>query len=154
MPRPLQAVGFFCEDVREEQAGTETLIGIYPDNMAVPGIPGMLHKLGIFVRINFDPESPPSKGTVVLIAPDDSRQVIGEFSEQLIQESRNGAVAQGTLIAGLKMRSTLIPFPVFTPGRFQLIAEFGDDQYLCATLGFKVVEPPSEATSSAPSPPA
>ena len=52
--RPITAIALFCEDIREEQQGTSTIIGVLPDNLSVGPGPGFLPKLAIYLRIQID----------------------------------------------------------------------------------------------------
>src|SRR5688572_15722901 len=70
MAGSIQAIGFFCEDIRDEKSGQDTLIGILPDHLAVPAFPGMLPKLGIYVRIHLSLDANPKIIRVKLKQPD------------------------------------------------------------------------------------
>src|SRR5262245_1416449 len=50
-------IALFCEDIREEKSGQDTIIGILPDALNVPQFPGALPKLGIYVRFHLNAES-------------------------------------------------------------------------------------------------
>jgi hypothetical protein len=43
----------FCEDIREEVGGTETLVGVLGGGVLLPELPFKFSKLGIYVRIQF-----------------------------------------------------------------------------------------------------
>lgn len=148
MTHPLSVVGFFCEDIRDEQTGGETLIGVFPDNMVVPGVPGALPRAAVYVRINFDPTTPPAGGHIVMRWHDGTETVIGDITEALITQSRDGVVSSGLPIVGIKSKTILSPFVVPSAGRIDLVAKFGDAEHLCAILNVKVAEPGQEATSN------
>ena len=43
-----------CEDIRDERSGTETLVGVLPDNVAIRGPRGVMPKLAVYLRIQID----------------------------------------------------------------------------------------------------
>jgi hypothetical protein len=50
-----QISGFalFCEDIRDETRGTETLVGVLAGGLLLSEMPFKFHKLGIYVRLQF-----------------------------------------------------------------------------------------------------
>ena len=42
----------FCEDVRCESGGTETIVGVFPDNPRVPETHPVIPKYFAYVRVN------------------------------------------------------------------------------------------------------
>jgi hypothetical protein len=137
-------LGLFCEDIREEQSGIETLVGILPDNISVPSVPGMMPKLCVYVRINFPPSFQMQPGTIVLRFPDGVEAPVGDLSDELIATARENTIAEGGLLAGIKSRATLSGLTFKEAGRLHLIAKLGDKEYLCGSLNIKVANPPQE----------
>jgi hypothetical protein len=137
-------LGLFCEDIREEQSGIETLVGILPDNISVPSVPGMMPKLCVYVRINFPPSFPMQPGSMVLRFPDGVEAAVGEFTEELIATARENTIAEGGPLAGIKSRATLGGLTFKEAGRIHLVAKLGDKEYLCGSLNIKVTIPPQE----------
>jgi hypothetical protein len=55
----VSAVALFCEDIREEKSGQDTIVGTLPDNLhiavaplPIPDAKTMLPKLGVYLRVN------------------------------------------------------------------------------------------------------
>ena len=82
-------MAFFCEEIREEQNGVFTLIGLLPDKVNVSamtidgkGVSGnntkVLGKLCVFTRINFLPERKPKEIRLKLLIGDEEHD-LGEI---------------------------------------------------------------------------
>ncbi len=62
---PFSAVCVFCEDIREEKSGQDTIVGTLPDNLVAAKSPSLgaaqnirpgLPRLGVYLRIHLDAE--------------------------------------------------------------------------------------------------
>src|SRR5262245_51551583 len=51
----IQAMALFCEDIRREAQGRDTLIGVFSDSLRVRSFPGALRRVQVYVRIRLDP---------------------------------------------------------------------------------------------------
>src|SRR5689334_701395 len=96
------AIGFFCEDIRQEVNNVDTLIGVMPDNVAIgKNVPGMIPKLGIYVRVHIEPELEVKSITLTADFFDGKhRQVLGVFDENAIARERNNAIKKGSKLIG------------------------------------------------------
>ena len=47
----ISVVALFCSDVRQEKGGTETIVGIFPDNVNLLTIPGAFAQMYVYVRM-------------------------------------------------------------------------------------------------------
>jgi hypothetical protein len=47
----IDAACIVCEDIREEISGQATIIGVLPDNLAMPGFLSLAPKFGIVEKI-------------------------------------------------------------------------------------------------------
>jgi hypothetical protein len=83
----LSAIGFFCEDIREETKGTFSLVGVVPDTMELPAIPATLPKLALFVRLRFSLDHKPESLRLVLRWPGGSDQELSRTPPQLIEDA-------------------------------------------------------------------
>src|SRR5271155_1448575 len=99
--QPVTCIALFCEDIREEQNGVFTLIGIIPDNVNVAAIPvgasgqlqpdsniKMLTKLCIFIRINFDPDYDLCEAKIRLVPPEGTPIELGKIDSTTIYKAR------------------------------------------------------------------
>ena len=81
MNSPYNVVGVFCDDIREEVNSRHTLIGIYPDNLYVPAVPGMLDRLSLYVRAHIVPALEVRELSMALEIPGEGRTVISSFEQ-------------------------------------------------------------------------
>jgi hypothetical protein len=101
------------DDIRQEVSGKITLVGVYPDGIvgrtSTPEQPGMLQKLGIFMRLVVDEENPPD-----------------EFKIRGLVGGEEFASFEGTMTIGNSKRPITLavvsgPFPLLLPGlQFEL----------------------------------
>jgi hypothetical protein len=150
--RPFSFVGLFCEDLREEISGTHTIVGVLPDNIVVGSVPGMLPKLGIYIRIQVDMDIIPRTLNARMRIPGGQIFELANFAE-LIAPAKEQAAAKGTPFAGLLAKGTFTPLPISELGRIEAIVEIDGTEYVCGVLNLIQPEPAIEA-STAFAPPA
>ena len=114
-------IGVFAEDVREEKGGAETLVGIFTDNVLVPGIPGQFAKLVIYVRAHFPVTLTPAPIDILLRVPGTADIQLSTFDEALIAKTLRESKEQGSPIVALISRATAAPFPIIAAGRYLVI---------------------------------
>jgi hypothetical protein len=131
-------VGLFCEDIREEKAGTDSLIGIMPDNIQVPNVPGMLTKLALYTRMNIDVKFDPGAISLLLVAPDGHRTLLSEIPSELITKAIREANEKGAPYAGIISRTGFGTFGVQKPGRVVVVANTGGEDHFVAALNFEI----------------
>jgi hypothetical protein len=136
----LAAIALFCDDIREEKAGTVSVIGIYPDNINVPKVPLALPKCGIYTRISFPVEEEPPKTIALSLAYADGTEVsLTMLDTELIQKARSESQAKGAPKAGLISTSLLAPFAIKKEGRINVIARIDDEDVVCGTLNVQLI---------------
>jgi hypothetical protein len=100
---PFSAVAIFAEDVREERAGTVSLIGILPDTVVLSAFPAVLPRLNLYIRISYDPNDPPSDVSCGLRINDEPPLLTQDFAAeplaQAVAETVAGGGRIGTIIA-------------------------------------------------------
>jgi hypothetical protein len=138
----MMAIGLFCEDIREEKQGTNTLIGILPDNMVVQalGLPEQsgqpfFPKLALYVRINVGSETHIDTLSVKLRLPDGSVLDLTVFDKELIEKSRLDAPESPFM--GLISKAVFGPTPMPVNGRFEAIVELNGSETVCGFLNVK-----------------
>lgn len=143
-------VAFFCEDIREEQSGTNSVIGILPDNMAVPQVPGVATKLGLYVRANFPVSKAPSELSVRLELPWEPYSIpIGRIEPELIKTTLQQAREQGNEAIGLLLKAISSPFPIVQAGRINVVAVVDKQEWLIGSLRITLAsKPPEQAGTS------
>lgn len=131
-----QAIALFCEDIREEKAGTVTLVGVMPDNTELPQVPVIFGKLCFYVRFHLEPGVDPGEVSVKLSFPDGNVTTLGGFEPDLVKKVIRGAADSGTPFAGLVFTAVAAPFPIPMPGRVVVIAKIGETETPCGALNF------------------
>ncbi len=140
MSPDISAVGMFCEDIREEKAGTDTLIGILPDNMTVPQ-PGSIPKLCLYVRIQFEPKVDPGDIVIRVFLPTGENIMENIIEPELIKGARDKAISRDAPLVGLFSRMTWGNFPAQSSGRVKVSISAGGREWICGHLNIKVAPP-------------
>jgi hypothetical protein len=147
-------VGFFCEDIREEKSGQETIVGILPDNFAVPQVPGLIPKLGIYIRMHFDAKSNAKEFSVRLESPNSNDLMLGSSDENTVSSAIQDANKLGIPFAGVAMKAVFGPFPIKSYGVLRAIVKLDGVDILCALLNIVPTapsvseQPPAQLISS------
>jgi hypothetical protein len=156
-PPKISTVGLFCEDIREERSGQDTLIGILPDNLelaptptATPGL-RIISRLCLYIRINVDPSFDPGPLTIRLIYPNGEELTFGPMDPALVKKTREEALADGKPYAGLISKVVLGNFNAKSDGRVRLMLNAGGEDYLCGALNVRLL-PAAAASASGPQP--
>ncbi len=71
----------FCEDIRAEKLGTETLVGVLPNGILVPRMPFKFDKLGIYSRIQISRDWKGERISCQLRLPNGEIIEAGEINE-------------------------------------------------------------------------
>jgi hypothetical protein len=144
---PLQAIALFCEDIRAEQSGQDTLIGVLPDNMQIGQTPGFIPKLGIYVRILLATDSSAQNIILKMALPDNQEMILGNL-EQLIEQARSAAISNKMPYIGLIAKAVMSPFHDLTAGKITVIAHVDGVDYICGALNLvSNISPPISTVS-------
>jgi hypothetical protein len=141
----INAVGFFCDDIREEVGPKDSVMGIYPDNITVPVIPWAFARLCVYVRLNIGTEWDQKNITIHLRFEDGKQIEIARFKPELIESEFKGAKERGAPLVGLVAKVVASPLHISVVGRIRVVAIAGDAEILCATL--HVILEPSPAST-------
>lgn len=128
------AIGIFCEDVREEKSGQVTLVGIFADNLNVPEFPSAIPKLGMFMRVNMDPNNPPKEITSHLKTPWGPDMSLGHADSVLIKTAVDQSRANHLPVAGILMKTVISPFEIPSPGQAVVSITVDGKESVCAVL--------------------
>lgn len=153
MSLPFIALTLFAEDAREELRGQTSLIGILPDNLTVPQVPGALAKLAIYTRIHIPIDVEPEPISVFLRFPDQpeqSEQLLGEFGAEMIRQTREEAMSSMSSYYGLVSQATASPFPVVQAGRILIAVRSGTAEQISGYLRFISAEPGTDIGAKPP----
>lgn len=152
MRPPVVAVALFCDSVRRENGGSDTLVGVMPDNISIQQIPAMLPRLSLYVRIQFDPQAELSPVSLEISAPDGKSIVLGTLDREIFDAARRNAIEGGKPYAGVIARTEMSPFQVLTPGRVDAIVKTAAGDLLAGHLTFQAVNLSSSNETPPPSP--
>lgn len=130
------SVCIFCEDIREEKTGQDTIVGTFLDNLNLAGAPpptviatAVLPKLGIYLRINLpsDRDQPKSVSARVLNANGD---VITKttWSLDTIEKAFQDTRANRLPVVGLLMKFVASPMPISAGRIVSIVTIDGVDQ--------------------------
>lgn len=134
------AIGMFCDDVREEKAGTVSLIGILPDNIYVPKERFAFPKIGMYMRVNW-PTSEAAPSTLTLsLHTQDGKRVLGEADASTIQKSVADGLARGSPNSGVIAQAVFTNMVVKPPFRLNLVCNVDDTEIIAATLNVLLTE--------------
>lgn len=149
----LVAIALFCDSIRQETAGSETLVGIFSDNVNVPQVPIMMVRLGIYIRIQIDPDVDPNPVSLSLRLPDDTEVDLGQIDATTFDRAREQARQTGKPYGGVIVRSEMSPFGIPKYGRAEAFLRTATDKILCGHLTFRAPDSPATSVSSSTAPP-
>jgi Family of unknown function (DUF6941) len=142
MRRPLTFICLFCEDIRDERSGQDTMIGIMPDNLTVGQIPAVIPKLGVYFRIQLEKDDNPRSIKLKLRLPGGGELQMGSL-DAIISQAKAEAETNEMPFAGLIARGVLSPVPISSPGKIEAIVEIDGTEYVCGALRLRKGEVPT-----------
>src|SRR5665647_411847 len=105
-------IALFCEDIREEASGQNTLVGVMADNIAVPSTPVMLARLAIYTRVYFDISDVPEEVSAIAEMPSGEKIELGAASADLVKTSFDAAKSNNVRVAGIILKGIFSPLPI------------------------------------------
>lgn len=148
--RPIVALALFCDSVRRERGGSDTIVGVLPDNMNIKETPAVLPRLSLYIRLQFDPDADVNPVSLFLRTPDGEMISLGVLAPEVFDRARRQAKENAKPYAGMIARTEMAPFQVIRPGRIDAIVKTATDEILAGHLTFKLSE---ESNSSPTEPP-
>lgn len=145
------ALALFCEDIRAEISGTDTLVGVLPDNIMVPRLPSIVPKFATYIRIFFDPKEDSLAISSRLVHPDGQVLMENPVAWELVKQASEEATRDGNPYASIISRMVLSPFHLKIVGGMQVVVRVGDQQILAGQLNVKSAET-TGASSEPPQP--
>jgi hypothetical protein len=147
--RGLSAHAFFCEDIRREVGGRETVIGIMPDTVQVPRFPWTMRRLAVHFRIKLsvdficekpilvDVESPEAD-----IEPKERGPAPKDLIERTIERAKERGLPYGTILGRVELTE---PLEFTGPTTLFTVLKYGDEREICGVLN--LIERPKEAST-------
>jgi hypothetical protein len=144
----ISAIALFCSDVRQERGGTETIVGILPDNVNVPRFPGGFVQMTIYVRIHLSTTYHPAEIVARVVLPDGKELDRAELQPDLIEQSREKAKVSGAPYVGLLARFAVAPLRIQEPGQLQAIVSVDGVDIVAGVLNCRLKEASTSPTAS------
>jgi hypothetical protein len=113
----ISAIAVFCSDVRQERGGTETIVGVFPDSVNVPKIPGAFAQMYVYVRMHMLSSFRPSSIVTKLLLPDGTELERSQIEPELIERTREKAIASNSPYMGLIAKFAMAPMHIAQEGR-------------------------------------
>ena len=118
----------FCEDIRREQSGQRTLVGVLNDTLAVPKFPGSFPRLGVFIRVAV----PIARQIRVLehrlLSPDGTKIAEILVPQELVNEIHTDAKSKGNPKYGFISEFQMTMLGIEKAGIFEVISKFDDEE--------------------------
>jgi hypothetical protein len=150
MPSNWHAVGVFCDDIRPENEGRMSVMGIMPDNADVPGFPYMILRLGAYVRVHVLPTSNINQIEVLIRFPTGQQQTLGTFDAVQISKSKADAKESGASWCGFITAAVAGNVTIPESGILRLVAKVGEEEAICGSLNLRQSATPSSTASGQP----
>jgi hypothetical protein len=147
---PFPFVALFCEDIRQETAGSHTLVGVLPDNVNIGPVPGMISKFAVFIRIQLDLDVKPTTLRARMKIPGGKTFELANFESQM-ELAQAQAKSSGLPFAGLIATGVFSPLPITAVGKIEAFVEVDGAEYICGALN--LLQPPTPTQVSTASPP-
>jgi hypothetical protein len=133
------AITIFCEDIREEKSGQDSIVGTLPDNLIIgtsptPGASAMLPKFCTYIRINFDVEHKPNELSVKLIDAKDAIISLGGWEQPVIDKAFSDAAGNQMPIVGLIWKMIAAPFPIVAAGKITAKVIVNGTEYVAGVI--------------------
>lgn len=152
---PVSVVGIFCEDIREEKSGQDTLVGTLPDNAYVPKVPGVFSRLGLYGRIHLDANGPIPKSIIPrLTTPDGSEMGLPLWEQSVVDGAFRDAKFKETPLVGLILRIAFMNLPIPNVGLFTFRVTIDGTEHIGANLRITTDPSTASAPPASQSPPA
>lgn len=128
-------ITLFCEDIREEKAGTVSIIGIWTDNIVVDALPAVIPKFGIYVRFRFPIDvKPPETIALRMVHPDSTDAALAVFNQDIIQKAWKQSADKGASYVGLIGTAIMTPLLVKQAGKITVFAKVDGKDVNCGVL--------------------
>ena len=147
----ISAFAFFCEDVRREASGKETLIGVMADIMQFAAYPAQVRRLQVYFRIRFAVGKKYNQIIMPMLELDGKEVEASSPNEpfplDMIERSLASAGKRKLpyITAAGRVRVTE-PFPVQGPGQMRAILNVAGERMLCGVLTLTERATPSNET--------
>ena len=140
----------FCDDVRQEASGKQTLVGTYGTSMLVSEFPAMLPQICCVISYREAPEATGKVAIRVIHEINDDETVMAEILYDIPEGSKPPAEMEGPFI--MRTGSFLVqisPFAIEGPGLLKVRAFRDDDEIRLGALKISHAPPPQPESDAA-----
>jgi hypothetical protein len=136
----ITAFAIFCEDIRRESTGKNTLIGAMSDTIGVEKFPTTFRRLAVYFRIRLEVEGEYTKPiSVELEIPEADGEIISQSMDrvppEMIERSLKRAKERGLPFATLNGRMLVQePVKIRAPRKILAILKYGKRREVCGFL--------------------
>ncbi|MCC6777982.1 MAG: hypothetical protein IT537_15320 [Hyphomicrobiales bacterium] len=109
-------------------------MGIFPENANVDKIPGMLPRLGFYIRTHVKPTADVKHIAGSIRFPNGSEHHLGSFDADSIKKAQGASRENGNPWTGSIIASLATNMPMEEAGLFQLVARIDDEEIVCGAL--------------------
>jgi hypothetical protein len=144
----IQALGFFCQDIRPEKDSMLSIVGIIPENANLTEfVPGrtVLPRLALYVRVQFEESDNVKTIRLKLQLPNGGAVDLGPVEEAIIRNSYEGSKTNNSPALHIYFRVDMSPFPIPALGWMKALVEIDGRDYLVAFVNFATGLEPKEA---------
>jgi hypothetical protein len=144
----------FCEDIREEKSGQDTIVGTIPDNLILAGstLPAIMPRLGFYTRINLSSgETRPKAISAKVLNTNDTLIAQTTWTLEVINKGFEDAEANHLPLVGLIFKLVVRPFPIPENGIVRVIVNVDEEDCLAGILNVTVSNASSQPAEQSPS---
>ncbi len=121
---PVSAVCVFCEDIREEKSGQDTIVGTLPDNLLAqpapppsPNVKAFLPRVGVYLRVHLDAERDiPKEISAKILSTDGQIVVQSKWERAVVEKAFAESKTNHMPLVGLIFKAVASSFPITIEG--------------------------------------
>lgn len=141
--KDVNAFAIFCEDVRREAQGRNTIIGVMPDTVRVPSFPGEMRRLALYIRLRLNIEASYESPIFIRVTSSPEEVLLDDHEpipKEVVERSVSGAKQRGVPFGTIFARFELTPVSLQGPVKLTATLEFNDEQEVIGFL--QILEKP------------
>lgn len=146
MREKLSASVIFCDDIREEVGNRVTIVGVMSDAVYLDTVPAILPKFGIYARIRLPIDYAAKNILFRILEPSGAGNAIGLFDADMIEKSRQDAIAARLPDMSFVVRAVAVPFQINVEGFAKIEIDIDSKTIEAGELRFSVGSPPIDVS--------
>jgi hypothetical protein len=146
---PVSAVCLFCEDIRAEKSGQDTIVGTLPDNLLAqpasppsPNVKPFLPRVGVYLRVHLDAERDiPKEISAKILSTDGQIVAQSKWERAVVEKSFADSKTNHMPLVGLIFKAVASPFPItIEGGKVTAVVIVDGVEYIAGALNVVVTE--------------